>query len=71
MQRLMSRTFVLALATFLLGSAGCGPKPAGKLPVSSPVYAFQEPDAEDFAPADEDEDTDTDAVDAPAIDDVE
>ncbi|MBK9032069.1 MAG: hypothetical protein IPL61_12225 [Myxococcales bacterium] len=66
MQRLIFRALVLALAGLALGTAACGPNPAGKVPVSSPVYSFQAPDAEDFEDQD-DEDDDTvppDDVDA-------
>jgi hypothetical protein len=41
------------------------------VPVSSPVYAFQAPDAEDFAPDTDDDDssdTDTDADGADSAD---
>ena len=67
--RLASRTPALMLAALALGAAACGPNPAGKPPVSSPVYAFQAPDAEDFEPeSDDDDDTippdDADGADA-------
>ena len=65
MQRLLSRALVLALVALALGAAACGPNPAGKVPVSSPVYAFQAPDAEDFEPDTEDEDDDGADADAP------
>lgn len=55
----MSRALVLAFATFLLGSAACGPNPPGKLPTTSPVMTFEAPDADDLAPADDDDDDDT------------
>ncbi len=53
----MSRSIFLAMV-MLLGAAACGPKPGGKLPVSSPVYAFQVPDAEDFDAEVEDDEAD-------------
>jgi hypothetical protein len=67
MQRLMTRASVFAFASLLLGSAACGPKPAGKVPVSSPVYSFVAPDAEDFAP-DTDDDDDSGTSSEPGAD---
>jgi hypothetical protein len=59
MQRHLLGSLILALAALTLGA--CGPNPGGKVPVSSPVYAFQAPDAEDFAPdTDDDDSSDTD-----------
>jgi hypothetical protein len=68
MQRLFSRTLALMLASLALaaGAAACGPNPAGKVPVSSPVYSFQKPDAVDFEP-----DTDDDSVIDDGAPDVE
>ena len=61
MQRLFSRTLALMLAALALGAAGCT-NPGGKVPVSSPVYSFQAPDAEDFdQDTDDDDDSDTDS----------
>lgn len=38
----------------LLGAAGCGgPKSGGQIPVESPVYEFQKPEAEDLVPMDD------------------
>lgn len=59
MQRHLLGSLIFALVALTLGA--CGPNPAGRPPVSSPVYQFQAPDAEDFA-----EDTDDDAADADA-----
>ncbi len=59
MQRHLLGSLIFALVAATL--AACGPNPAGRPPVSSPVYQFQAPDAEDFA-----EDTDDDAADADA-----
>ncbi|MBL8622911.1 MAG: hypothetical protein JNK64_16465 [Myxococcales bacterium] len=63
--RLASRTLALMLAALALDAAACGPNPAGKVPVSSPVYSFQAPDAEDFdQDTDDDDDSDTDSADS-------
>jgi hypothetical protein len=62
MKRLMTRSIVLAFATFLLGNAACGPNPPGKLPVSSPVMSFEAPDEDSLSPADDDDSTDTDTT---------
>ena len=70
MQRLMVRSIVLALVTLLLGTAACGPNPGGKIPVSSPVYAFQAPETDDLkTPSDDDDDDDDDDTTPP--DDME
>lgn len=69
--RALSRSFprtlaILLAALALTAAAGCT-NPGGKVPVSSPVYAFQAPDAEDFAPDTDDDDSsdsDTDTTDA-------
>ena len=53
----MQRLFALMLAALALGAAACGPNPGGKLPVSSPVYSFQPPDAEDFEEEPPEDDT--------------
>lgn len=65
--RALSRTLALLLASLALaaGAAACGPNPAGKVPVSSPVYSFQAPDAEDFEPESDDDDS-TDSSDGDA-----
>ena len=59
--RALSRSFprtlaILLAALALTAAAGCT-NPGGKVPVSSPVYAFQAPDAEDFEPESDDDDT--------------
>lgn len=56
MQRLMLRSLMLVLTLSLLGAAACGPNRAGTLPVSSPVYGFDKPDAEDLVPEEEEDD---------------
>lgn len=57
MHRHLLGSLIFALVALTLSA--CGPNPGGKPPVSSPVYQFQAPDAEDFA-----EDTDDDSADA-------
>ena len=60
--RLASRTLALMLASLALAGTSACKNPGGKVPVSSPVYAFQAPDAEDFEPeSDDEDDTDADA----------
>ena len=63
----MIRPLISLLAALALTAATSAcTNPGGKVPVSSPVYAFQAPDAEDFAPDTDDDDasdTDSDAAD--------
>jgi hypothetical protein len=69
--RALSRTLAILLAALALTAAAGCTNPGGKVPVSSPVYAFQAPDAEDFAPDTDDDDssdTDTDADGADSAD---
>ena len=57
---------VLALAAIVLGAVACsGPNSAKNVPVSSPVYTFEAPDAEDFdVESDDDEPAADDTSDA-------
>ena len=65
--RALSRTLAILLAALALaGATSACTNPGGKVPVSSPVYAFQAPEAEDFEPESDDDDssdTSTDATD--------
>ncbi|MEZ4402412.1 MAG: hypothetical protein R3B06_20470 [Kofleriaceae bacterium] len=70
MHRHLARSLILGLFGLLLGSAACGKNPGGKVPVSSPVYSFQAPDAEDFEPEDADDTTPPDDMgEAPDVSD--
>ncbi len=56
------RALALCLLAAALG-AGCSANPGGKVPVASPIYAFQPVDPDEYAAEEEDDDAADDAAD--------